>query len=1829
MMAVGANFLDAGQRGGLARFINHSCEPNAEAQIWDVAGERRVGIFALKDVGAGTELCFDYKWERKGFDPIICRCGTPSCRGFLGGRGEGGKGVPAGRFRKPSAAELGAARTAPDGGLSGRWVEVFFRASLHAARARASTSPALPSGSAVIATAPAGGQSLDHTGWYAGRVLASADLTAAEARAAGWGARRGSDDGDEEDEEDGEEGEAEGGSALPGLEADDEVLPGLETGGSAGVRLHQIEFRLEGGPKRVRWERLRLSDEDEDDEDDEEEDDDDDDDEAKTAAKSGVGGVSARFHVLQEYKTVEDAAAAVSDAVSVWSDPDASDDEGGGAGGARADPLLASLLHREMMRRERGPAPAAAGPEGSPSAGAWGVVGPSASPSAGGEAPGVAAGQVGAAAAAAPASAGADAGSGLRASEDAGALARRLADEARVARAEEAQARASAAAERAQREAAAAETARAEAAERLRAALRRTEEAAIESDARLRREEAEAARAALVAATGNLSQAELSARRAAKAARRATRKDRARAKRTRRKERDGQRRERRAGRSRAARADAAARAREALGVPRRFSLAAHLAPPLPPGALRQTADAADVAGSVRRGLAALAAYANGGRAASGGAARASSAAVPALCGDASAASPAAALAAASGSRFPFRVAWRLAPAELARLDAAALREVGSLLLALGPRLSLPLPLVARALALAPRVLLASRRGDAPAPSAAAALTTPGAIAAGALAAASWSATALAAPMGPSLLAPAVPGLPPAGVLLPAAGLGDADASDAPSLASLGRAVLLLLAGDAAPADAVALTLTAVRATVRDKAAPPDVRAAAEADGGAALAAAALADVVPGDAADVAAWVRAELSRAARAARAWRKGEATRADVENTSAKPREEARKGHRGREGAKRERAEQKRAHAAALAWRARVRAPAGAEGCDAARRGFFVPEEGAAGARPSAGVPEMPPASSACTAAAVLQAGVEGAAGGASCSGAAAEKAGQSPVLGAAALVAVSRLLAAMASRPQAAAAEQPAALAAAAAYVAAADMAAASSASSSSSSSSSVWVRAGAGQSFEVKASSCRAYAEDSGSKGVLCSDGIETVRLSEADVTRAVAALVGTDEEWSAAWGGEAPTSAAVAGPLGLLGPVGSALEAAGRAELAAVEVCLASPLVVRAGDARWGPRRVVVGAGGATLSDGGSLGGPGTVALSARPEARTGDEEDEEDEEDGAGRAKRQRRDAPATSDVDPSCVPALLVPGSEAGAGWQGSDAGGAMRQLALLRHVHAPAVDVSGPVAAELSEQLGAAVKASHEDDDGEEEEEEEEDGAEAAAVPGSVVASRLLPSAEAAKDAAASAAAAAASLSRSGGGVFAAARPSAADASTQRGDSAVRFLGAGLSAAVARHPFILLPTELVELEGHAGGSAAVLFEPVAHDLAGLLVAGVRLGAAQSQRVAGEVVRALRRCHERGVAHRRLSPAAVCLTAQGSTRLGDFTAARWAPPSVWAAAVRAIAGHAVGPSDLKASSSSSSSSSSSPGQGLATGVELLRRQLIVPDADPCRRAAVIQGAPPPSGTALAALLGPDALPSAGPAAASRAALVLTCAAPEVLLGGSGVVLGPAADAWALGCTLAHLFLGRPLFGGTSPADVVAEQAALLGRTDVKWPGVKRLPLWPAVERGVVAAAARAGAAAGGAAVAAAGTAAGDDSGADGPSSARVALAALGMSIHQAALLAELLRVDPSERLTSRGASAHAYLRSHRPPAELGTRLLGAHAIRAAGMDPEEALASGADLDVVGVAAPRSAVPAAALAEAAERQTAAVRALLGDPFPLLRPLRLAGLAERAAAGEAE
>lgn len=77
--------VDGAVHGNDARYINHSCDPNCQAFI----EEDRIFIYALRDIAADEELCYDYAYERtEGMDEeseslYVCRCGSKKCRGTI------------------------------------------------------------------------------------------------------------------------------------------------------------------------------------------------------------------------------------------------------------------------------------------------------------------------------------------------------------------------------------------------------------------------------------------------------------------------------------------------------------------------------------------------------------------------------------------------------------------------------------------------------------------------------------------------------------------------------------------------------------------------------------------------------------------------------------------------------------------------------------------------------------------------------------------------------------------------------------------------------------------------------------------------------------------------------------------------------------------------------------------------------------------------------------------------------------------------------------------------------------------------------------------------------------------------------------------------------------------------------------------------------------------------------------------------------------------------------------------------------------------------------------------------------------------------------------------------------------------------------------------------------------------------------------------------------------------------------------------------------------------------------------------------------------------
>ena len=68
--------VDAGVRGNVARYINHSCRPNCYVHIVDGT----IWIRAARSIRKGEELTYDYNTDGEGL--IKCRC-RPGCQRLL------------------------------------------------------------------------------------------------------------------------------------------------------------------------------------------------------------------------------------------------------------------------------------------------------------------------------------------------------------------------------------------------------------------------------------------------------------------------------------------------------------------------------------------------------------------------------------------------------------------------------------------------------------------------------------------------------------------------------------------------------------------------------------------------------------------------------------------------------------------------------------------------------------------------------------------------------------------------------------------------------------------------------------------------------------------------------------------------------------------------------------------------------------------------------------------------------------------------------------------------------------------------------------------------------------------------------------------------------------------------------------------------------------------------------------------------------------------------------------------------------------------------------------------------------------------------------------------------------------------------------------------------------------------------------------------------------------------------------------------------------------------------------------------------------------------
>lgn len=76
--------IDATRQGGIARFVNHSCQPNCVAEIISVRNEKKVVFFAERDIYPGEEITYDYHFNHEDEGKKIpCYCNSKNCRRYL------------------------------------------------------------------------------------------------------------------------------------------------------------------------------------------------------------------------------------------------------------------------------------------------------------------------------------------------------------------------------------------------------------------------------------------------------------------------------------------------------------------------------------------------------------------------------------------------------------------------------------------------------------------------------------------------------------------------------------------------------------------------------------------------------------------------------------------------------------------------------------------------------------------------------------------------------------------------------------------------------------------------------------------------------------------------------------------------------------------------------------------------------------------------------------------------------------------------------------------------------------------------------------------------------------------------------------------------------------------------------------------------------------------------------------------------------------------------------------------------------------------------------------------------------------------------------------------------------------------------------------------------------------------------------------------------------------------------------------------------------------------------------------------------------------------
>ena len=74
--------IDGNVEHNIARFTNHSCNPNCKYKIEN----NHIWIISIKDIKKGEEITYDYDYDPEDYINHPCKCNSENCIGFIIGK---------------------------------------------------------------------------------------------------------------------------------------------------------------------------------------------------------------------------------------------------------------------------------------------------------------------------------------------------------------------------------------------------------------------------------------------------------------------------------------------------------------------------------------------------------------------------------------------------------------------------------------------------------------------------------------------------------------------------------------------------------------------------------------------------------------------------------------------------------------------------------------------------------------------------------------------------------------------------------------------------------------------------------------------------------------------------------------------------------------------------------------------------------------------------------------------------------------------------------------------------------------------------------------------------------------------------------------------------------------------------------------------------------------------------------------------------------------------------------------------------------------------------------------------------------------------------------------------------------------------------------------------------------------------------------------------------------------------------------------------------------------------------------------------------------------